>query len=160
MQTIIIAGKRMLPAVGREQGVCGVVLAVCVPKKLNSFIFFQHTFIGHLWGAGTVRSAGYTAANKTQSVYGACIPVKGRATINKQRRKSDDVLKWDNCSGGKEAGKGNKELLCLGRKIRCILNQMIKEHEDPWANHFGTDCFTREGLSLSERCENPGVQCI
>lgn len=78
-----------------------------------------------------VLGARYTAVNKTQNVYGACIPVKGTETIKKQIRKLVYVLKWDNCSEENKAEKGTKELLCLGRKRRWILNQMMKEHKIP-----------------------------
>ena len=61
------------------------------------------------------------------------------------------MLNYDKCSEENRGEKDNQELLCLGRRLRWILNQIVKEQKVPRANNFRRHCFTQY---LYENCKN------
>lgn len=152
----------MLQAVSRKQGVPGVLLAGCMPKKPDFFAFFSQTLTVHLQSVGTVLDARYTAMNKTQDVYRSCILVMGRETINKQKGKWDYVLKWDNCLEENKAKEGNRVFLCAWEKEKMDFKPddqrtlgFLSKPLWKWSFYWGGK------RSLSGRWKKiPGFQCI
>ena len=67
------------------------------------------------------------------------------------------MLNYDKCSEENRGEKDNQELLCLGRRLRWILNQMVKEQRL-------LEQTTVEVIVLHNICMKivkiPGLQCI
>ena len=67
------------------------------------------------------------------------------------------MLNYDKCSEENRREKDNQELLCLGRRLRWILNQMVKEQR--LLEQTTVEVVVLHNISM-KIIKIPGLQCI
>lgn len=67
------------------------------------------------------------------------------------------MLNYDKCSEENRGEKDNQELLCLGRRLRWILNQMVKEQR--LLEQTTVEVIVLHNISM-KIVKIPGLQCI